>query len=72
MIVILTSSFSERMLILSFTETGEVPLIFIVMTLFGECIQMKFLPNYIRDSHLGFSAVFSIEILHYSPNVVRD
>ena len=41
MIVILTS-FSERMLILSFTEIGEEPLIFLVMTLFGECIQLKF------------------------------
>ena len=54
-------SFSERMLILSFTENGEVPLIFLVMTLFGECIQLEFSPNYIRDSHLGFSAVFSYE-----------
>ena len=55
MIVILTYlSFSERMLILSFNENGEVPLMFLVMTLFGECIQLKFSPNYIRDSHLGF------------------
>ena len=60
MIVFLHLSFSERMLILSFTENGEVPLIFLVMT-FGECIQLEFLPNYIRDSHLGFSAVFSYE-----------
>ena len=65
-------SFSERMLILSFTENGEVPVIFLVMTLFGECIQLKFSPNYIRDSHLGFSAVFSNEILHHSTYVVRD
>ena len=65
-------SFSERMLILSFTENGEVPLIFLVMTLFGECIQLKFLPNYFRDSHLGFSVVFLNEILHYSNYVVRN
>ena len=65
-------SFSERMLILSFTENGEVPLIFLVMTLFGECIQLKFSPNYIRVSHLGFSAVFSNEILHCNTYVVRD
>ena len=65
-------SFSKKMLILSFTENGEVPLIFLVMTLFGECIQLKFLPNYIRVSHLGFSAVFSNEILHCSTYVVRD
>ena len=62
---------SERMLILSFTENGEEPLIFLVMTIFGECIQLKFLPNYIRDSHLGFSAVFSIEISQCSTYVVR-
>ena len=47
------------MLILSFTENGEVPLIFFVRTLFGECIQLEFSPKYSRDSHLGFSAVFS-------------
>ena len=48
-------------MILSFTENGEVPLIFLVMrlmTLFGEYIQLKFSPNYIRDSHLVFSDVF--------------
>ena len=49
------------MLILSFTENGEVPLIFLVMTLFGECFQLEFSPNYNRDSHLGLSAVFSNE-----------
>ena len=65
-------SFSERMLILSFTENGEVPLIFLVMTLFGECIQLEFSPNYIRDSHLGFSAVFLNEFLHCSTYIVRD
>ena len=54
-------SFSERMLILSFTENGEVPLIFSVMNLFSECIQLEFSPNYIRDSQLGFSAVLSNE-----------
>ena len=65
-------SFFERMLILSFTENGEVPTIFLVMTLFGECIQLEFSPNYIRDSHLGFSAVFSNEFLHCSTYIVRD
>ena len=65
-------SFSERMLILSFTENGEVPLIFLVMTLFGECIQLEFSPNYIQDSHLGFSTVFSNEFLHCSPFIVWD
>ena len=55
MIVFLTSFFfSERMLLLSFTENGEVPTNFLVMTLFGECIQLEFSPNYFRDSHLGF------------------
>ena len=71
-IVIRTSfflSFSERMLILSITENGEESLIFLVMTIFGECIQLKFSPNYIRDSHLGFNAVFSNEILHCSTYV---
>ena len=52
--IIVFLSFSERMLILSFTENGEVPTIFLVMTLFGECIQLEFSPNYIQDSHLGF------------------
>ena len=52
-------SFFERMLILSFTENGEVPLIFLVMTLFDECIQLEFSPNFIRDSHLGFSVLCS-------------
>ena len=56
-------SFSERMLILSITENGEESLIFLVMTIFGECIQLK------RDSHLGFNAVFSNEILHCSTYV---
>ena len=46
MIVFLTSFFPERMLLLSFTENGEVPTIFLVMTLFGERIQLEFLPNY--------------------------
>ena len=69
MIVIRTSfflSFSERMLILSITEKGEESLIFLVMTIFGECIQLEFSPNYIRDSHLRSNAVFLNEILHYS------
>ena len=35
-------SFSERMLILSITEKGEESLIFLVMTIFGECIQLEF------------------------------
>ena len=56
------------MLILSFTENGDEPLIFLVMTLFGECIQLKFR----QISHLVFSAVFSNEILHCSTYVVRD
>ena len=60
------------MLVLSFTENGEMALIFLVMTLFGECTQLKFSPNYIQDSYLGFSAVFSNEILHYSTYEVRD
>ena len=55
----LTSFFSERMLLLSFTENGEVPTIFLVMTLFGERIQLEFSPNYFRDSHLGFSVLCS-------------
>ena len=46
MIVFLHLSFPERMLLLSFTENGEVPTIFLVMTLFGECIQLEFSPNY--------------------------
>ena len=54
MIVFLHLSFSERMLLLPFTKNGEVPAIFLVMTLFGECIQLEFLPNFFRDSHLGF------------------
>ena len=37
--------------------------------IFGECIQLKFSPNYIRDSHLGSNAVFSNEILHCSTYV---
>ena len=65
-------SFSERMLILSFTENGEVPTIFLVMTLFGECIQLEFSPNFWRESHLDFSAVFSNEFLHCSTYIVRD
>ena len=60
------------MLILSFTENVEVPTIFLVMTVFDECIQLEFSPNYIRDSHLGFSAVFSNEFLHCSTYIVRD
>ena len=57
------------MLILSITENGEESLVFLVMTIFCECIQLKFSPNYIRDSHLGFSAVFSNDILHCSAYV---
>ena len=57
------------MLILSITENGEESLIFLVMTIFGECIQLKFSPNYIRDSHLGSNAVFSNETLHCSTYV---
>ena len=67
--IVIRTSFSERMLILSITENGEESLIFLVMTIFGECIQMKFSPNYIRDSHLGSNAVFSNEILHCSTYV---
>ena len=51
-------------MILSFTENGEMPIIFLVMRLvilFGEFIQLYFSPNYIRDSHLVFSDVFSNE-----------
>ena len=60
-------------MILSFTENGEVPLIFLVLILFGECIQLYFSPNYIQDSHLGFSAVFfGMSSLHCSTYVVRD
>ena len=46
-------------MILSFTENGEMPIIVLVMRLmilFGE-----FSPNFIRDSHLVFSDVFSNE-----------
>ena len=53
-------------MILSFTENGEMPIIFLVMRLmilFGEYIQLYILPNYIRDSHLVFSDVFSNEFL---------
>ena len=57
------------MLILSITENGEESLVFLVMTIFCKCIQLKFSPNYIRDLHLGFSAVFSNEILHCSTYV---
>ena len=57
------------MLILSITENGEESLIFLVMTIFGECIQLKCSPNYTRDSHLGSNAVFSNEILHCSTYV---
>ena len=57
------------MLILSITENGEESLVFLVMTIFGECIQLKFSPNYIRDSPLGSNAVFSNEILHCSTYV---
>ena len=60
------------MLILSFTENSEMPTIFLVMTLFGECIQLEFSPNYIRDSHLGFNAVFWNEFLHCSTYIVWD
>ena len=52
------------MLILSITENGEESLGFLVMTIFGECIQLKFSQNYIRGSHFGSNAVFSNEILH--------
>ena len=65
-------SFPERMLLLSFTENGEVPTIFLVMTLFGECIQLEFSPNYFRDSHSVFNAVFSNELLLCSTYIVRD
>ena len=64
-------SFSERMLILSFTENGEVPLMFLVMTLFGECIQLNFRQIISEIHNLVFSAVFSNEILHCSTYVVR-
>ena len=57
------------MLILSFTENGEEPLVLLVMTIFYFA---EILPNYIRESHLGFSAVFSNESLHCSTYVVRD
>ena len=60
MIVFLHLPFPERMLLLSFTENGEVPTIFLVMTLFGECFQLEFSPNYFRDSHRsGFSVLCS-------------
>ena len=58
MIVFLHLSFSERMLILSFTENGEVPLIFLVMTLFGECIQLEFSPN-LSELHILVSVLCS-------------
>ena len=59
MIVFLHLSLFERMLLLSFTENDEVPTIFLVMSLFGECIQLEFSPNYFRDSHLIFSVLCS-------------
>ena len=62
-------------MILSFTENGEMSIIFLVMRLmilFGEYIQLLFSPNYIRDSHLVFSDVFSNESLLCSTYVVRD
>ena len=59
MIVFLTSFFPERMLLLSFTENGEVPTIFLVTTLFGERIQQEFSPNYFQDSNLGSSVLCS-------------
>ena len=50
-----------------------MPTIFLVMTLFGECIQLEFSPNYIAEIHiLVFSAVFSNEFLHCSTYIVRD
>ena len=58
MIVIHTSFFSEKMLILSFTEIGEEPLIFLVMTLFGECIQLKF-RQIISEIHILVSVLCS-------------
>ena len=57
-IVIRTLSFSERMLILSFTENGEEPLIFLVMTIFGECIQLKF-HQIISEIHILVSVLCS-------------
>ena len=65
-------SFSERMLLLSFTENGEMPTIFLVMTLFGECIQLEFSPNYFRFHISVFSAVFPNEFLHCSTYIVQD
>ena len=60
-------------MILSFTENGEVPLIFLVMTLFGKCIQLKFSLTFLSEIYiLVFSAVFSNEFLHCSTCVVRD
>ena len=59
MIVIHTSFLEkERMLILSFTEIGEEPLIFLVMTLFGECIQLK-LRQIISEIHILVSVLCS-------------
>ena len=51
-------SFSERMLILSFTENGEEPLVFLGMTIFGECIQLKF-RQIISENHILVSVLFS-------------
>ena len=58
MIVFIHFSFSERMLILSFTEIGEESLIFLVMTLFGECIQLKF-RQIISEIHILVSVLCS-------------
>ena len=46
-------------MILSFTENGEVLLIFLVMTLFAECIQLKFLPNFYPRFTSWFSVLCS-------------
>ena len=51
-------SFFERMLMLSITENGLEPLVFLVMTIFGECIQLKF-RQIISENHILVSVLCS-------------
>ena len=50
------------MLILSITENGKEPLVFLVMTIFGECIQLKF-RQIISEIHILVSRVFALQYL---------
>ena len=46
------------MLMLSIIENGEEPLVFLVMTIFGECIQLKF-RQIISENHILVSVLCS-------------